>query len=112
MASARELLALAGSELERAVDPAATEATALAAARRAAELSLRAVLADRGIVAAPEAGPAALGALLGEAGLRPPEGVAALTGIAGAAPRDRAAALAAAAAATSWGAGSLRPGPG
>jgi hypothetical protein len=111
MPSARELLALAGSELERAVDPTATDVTALAAARRAAELSLRAVLADRGIVAAPDAGPPALGALLGEAGLRPPDGVAALAGIAGSAPLERAEALVAAAAATTWGTASLRPGP-
>src|SRR4051812_33852175 len=79
---ALELLRDAGAELERAValaeDPGSADAEVCAAATRAAGLALRGILRDRGINAAAGADAPALEALLQEAALRPPEGVAEL----------------------------------
>ena len=105
---ALELLREAGSELERAIalaeDPGSPDDVVRAAAARTAQLALRGVLRDRGINAVAGADPAALEALLQEAALRPPQGVAEL--VAGSLGRTEA--MTAAMASVAWAATSLR----
>jgi len=108
MEPALELLHEAGSELERAIALAehagSPDDAVRAAATRSARLALRGSLRDRGINAAADLDAPALEALLQEAGLRPPRGVAEL--VAGSLGRTEA--MTAAMAAVAWAASSLR----
>ena len=108
MERAVQLLDEAGRELERAIalaeDPRTPDDSVRAAAAAATRLALQAALRDRGLNAVDGLDPPALAALLQEAALRPPQGVAEL--LAGSPGRGQS--MTAAMAAVAWAASSLR----